>query len=298
MVFDLDGRLSAWKSLVEQYLDARLPSAETRPRPLFEAMRYSLFAGGKRIRPAFAFAAAEVFGTPAGAVLPFAAALEMIHTYSLIHDDLPAMDDDDLRRGKPTNHVLYGEGLAILAGDGLLTDAFGLLTSPEVAGSYPPELVVGVVAELARGAGTVGMVAGQALDLTSEGKELDLSTLEYLHAHKTGALIRTAVRIGALAAGAGGAALEALTLYAEELGLSFQIADDVLDVTGSTEALGKPVGSDENRAKATYPALLGLEESRRRATELMHSAIARLEPLGQGAECLAALARFVVERQH
>ncbi|MBI5440237.1 MAG: polyprenyl synthetase family protein [Deltaproteobacteria bacterium] len=298
MPFDLESRLAAWKAGVEAYLDARLPPPETFPRPLYQSMRYSLFAGGKRIRPAFAFAAAEAVGGKPERVLPFAAALEMVHTYSLIHDDLPAMDDDELRRGKPTNHVLFGDGIAILAGDALLTDAFAVLASDEVAASTSPELIVKVVGELARGAGTGGMVAGQALDLTSEGKDVDLSTLEYLHTHKTGALIRAAVRIGALAGGADSASLEALTAYAEELGLAFQIADDVLDVIGSTEALGKPVGSDEGLEKATYPALLGIDESKRRAAALMQSAIARLQPFGERAECLAALARFVVERQH
>jgi geranylgeranyl diphosphate synthase, type II len=296
--FDLEGRLASWKSWVEEYLDRSIPEEGAFPRPLFESMRYSLFAGGKRIRPAFAFAAAEAVGGEPRAVLPFAAALEMIHTYSLIHDDLPAMDDDDLRRGKPTNHVLYGDGMAILAGDGLLTDAFALVTSAAVLDSYPPELVLRIVNELARGAGTAGMVAGQALDLRSEGESLDLPTLEYLHSHKTGALIRAAVLIGGIGGGAGSAALESLSRYAERLGLAFQIADDVLDVIGSTETLGKPVGSDEGRAKATYPALLGIEASRRQASELTEAAIDSLRTFGRRAEGLAALARFVVDREN
>lgn len=298
MAFDLEERLSFWKAQVESFLDVILPPKGTFPQPLFEAMRYSLFAGGKRIRPAFAFASAEAVGGQSRAVLPFAAAIEMVHTYSLIHDDLPAMDDDDLRRGKATNHVLFGEGMAILAGDALLTDAFGLLVRPEVVANHSPEVILRIVAEVARGAGGPGMVAGQALDLASEGREVDLPTLEFLHTHKTGALIRTAVLVGGLAGGANEVALRHLALYGERLGLAFQIADDVLDVEGSTEVLGKPVGSDEGLAKATYPALFGVAESKRRALELMVAAIDCLESFGSRGAALESLARFVVERQH
>ncbi|MBI5015148.1 MAG: polyprenyl synthetase family protein [Deltaproteobacteria bacterium] len=261
-------------------------------------MRYSLFAGGKRIRPAFAFAAAEAAGGAEDEALPFAAVIEMIHTYSLIHDDLPAMDDDDLRRGKPTNHVLYGEGIAILAGDALLTDAFGWLAGPDVAAHHPPARVLRILGEIARAAGSCGMVAGQALDLTSEGKDVDLPTLEFLHTHKTGALIRASTVVGGLAAGATEVDLGILSSYAERVGLAFQIADDVLDVEGETAELGKPVGSDESLSKATYPAVIGMGESKRRAAELMESAVACLAPFGARGEVLAALARFVVERRH
>jgi geranylgeranyl diphosphate synthase type II len=295
---DLATRLSRWKSLVDGQLDAWLPGGQTFPQPLFEAMRYSLFAGGKRIRPAFAFAAAEAVGGSAEDALPFAAALEMIHTYSLIHDDLPAMDDDDLRRGMPTSHVLYGEGIAILAGDGLLTDAFAFLTGPEVLARHSAPVVARAVSEIARAAGSRGMVAGQALDLTSEGQSVDLPTLEFLHTHKTGAMIRAATVVGGLAGGGGDEALRILALYAERVGLAFQIADDVLDVEGETEVLGKPVGSDERQSKATYPAVIGIGESKRRAVELMESATGCLEPFGGRGDGLAALARFVVERRH
>ncbi|MHB8763793.1 MAG: polyprenyl synthetase family protein [Deferrisomatales bacterium] len=297
MGLDLPAYLERCKRAVDARLEGLLAPADTFPAPLFDAMRYSVFAGGKRIRPAFAWAAAEAVGGDPEACLPFAAALEMIHTYSLIHDDLPAMDDDDLRRGRPTNHVVYGQGMAILAGDALLTDAFSAVTRPEVLAQHPPERVLRIVSELARAAGSSGMVAGQALDLRSEGVALDLPSLEFLHTHKTGALIRASVLLGGLAAGADEPALEALTRYAERVGLAFQIADDVLDVEGTTEALGKPVGSDQNLAKATYPALLGLAESKRRARDLTEAALACVERFGPEGEPLRALAWFVVERR-
>ena len=297
MSFDLDAFLERCRVAVEGYLEQVLPPSETFPPPLFEAMRYSLFAGGKRIRPAFCLGAAQAAGGDPGAALPFAAALEMIHTYSLIHDDLPAMDDDDLRRGRPTSHVVFGEGIAILAGDGLLTDAFAVLTGPEVLAAHPPERVARVVWEVARAAGSGGMVGGQALDLKSEGVAVELPVLEFLHTHKTGALIRASTVVGALAAGAAEDQVAALARYAERIGLAFQIADDLLDVEGSTAALGKPVGSDQGLAKATYPALLGLAESKRRAQELLEEGVACLEPFGQAAEALRALGRFVVERR-
>ncbi len=298
MAVDVIAYLDRSREAVDAYLQKVVPPPERFPRPLFEAMRYSLFAGGKRIRPALAFGAAEAAGGEAGAALPFAAALEMIHTYSLIHDDLPAMDDDDLRRGKPTSHRVYGEGIAILAGDALLTDAFWVLTRPEVLAEHPAERVVRAVEVIARAAGSPGMVAGQALDLVCEGRAVDLATVEFLHVHKTGALIRAATVVGGLAAGAAEADLERLGRYAERLGLAFQIADDVLDVEGTTEELGKPAGSDQGRSKATYPAVVGLEEAKVRARELMGEALECLDPFGERAEPLRALARFVVERQH
>jgi len=298
MSFALEPFLERCRTAVEAYLLGAMPPPTTFPKRLFEAMHYSLFAGGKRVRPAFAFAAAQVVGGDDQAVTPFAAAIEMIHTYSLIHDDLPAMDDDDLRRGKPTNHVVFGEGVAILAGDALLTDAFALITRPEVLSEHPAERVGRMVWELARAAGSGGMVAGQALDLDSEGVAVDLPTLEFLHTHKTGALIRAATVVGGLAAGGDEGSIQILTRYAERIGLAFQIADDVLDVEGSTETLGKPVGSDQGLAKATYPALLGMAESKRRAQELMDEALESLACFGEPADALRALGRFVVERTH
>jgi len=295
---DVKAYLETCRARVDGWLDRWMPPADRFPQPLFEAMRYSLFAGGKRMRPAFTLAACETLGGEPEAAVPFAAALEMVHTYSLIHDDLPAMDDDDLRRGRPTNHRVFGEGMAVLAGDGLLTDAFSALTDPEVLRVHPPERVVRAVAELARAAGTGGMVGGQALDLVSEGRVPDLPTLEFLHTHKTGALIRAAVVLGALAAGGAEEDLRRLGRFAERVGLAFQIADDILDVEGDPDELGKPVGSDEGRAKATYPALLGLSESRRLMQAIVAEAMDLLAPYGERAATLRALARFVVERRH
>lgn len=298
MTLDLDAFLDSCRDGVEAYLRAVLPPPKTFPARLFESMHYSLFAGGKRLRPALCLGACEAVGGQAHRAVPFAAALEMIHTYSLVHDDLPAMDDDDLRRGKPTNHVVFGEGIAILAGDGLLTDAFAVATRPEAVAALGPERVVQIVREIALAAGSAGMVAGQALDLESEGVPIDLPTLEFLHTHKTGALIRAAVAVGAVAGGAGPEETARLERYGSALGLAFQIADDVLDVEGTTDRIGKPVGSDEGLAKATYPALLGLSESKRRARELMEEAIRCLAGFGPAGEPLRALARFAVDRRH
>ena len=258
------------------------------PASLLEAVRYSLFAGGKRLRPALALGAAEVVSGDDSVALPVACALEMIHTYSLIHDDLPAMDDDDLRRGKPTCHKVYGEATAILAGDALLTMAFD--TAAETGSTA-------IIRELARAAGAGGMVGGQQMDLDGEGKQLDLEALRRIHRAKTGALIQVSLRCGAMAAGATNAQIEALADYGKHLGLAFQITDDILDVVGAEAVIGKPVGSDESRDKSTYPALLGLDESRRLAGEAVASALAALEVFGEEAENLRNLARFVVDRE-
>jgi geranylgeranyl diphosphate synthase type II len=258
------------------------------PPSLLEAVRYSLFAGGKRLRPALALGAAEVVSGDDSVALPVACALEMIHTYSLIHDDLPAMDDDDLRRGKPTCHKVYGEATAILAGDALLTMAFDAAAE---TGSTE------IVRALAQAAGAGGMVGGQQMDLEGEGKQLDLAALQSIHRAKTGALIQVSLRCGAMAAGATEAQVKALADYGKHLGLAFQITDDILDVVGAEAVLGKPVGSDESRDKSTYPALLGLDESRRLAGEAVASALAALEAFGEEAENLRNLARFVADRE-
>ncbi len=258
------------------------------PDTLREAIEYSLFAGGKRLRPALALTAAETVSSDDTVALPAACALEMIHTYSLIHDDLPAMDDDDLRRGKPTSHKVYGEAVAILAGDALLTMAFDIAAQTEDAL---------VIRELASAAGVAGMVGGQLLDLESENKRLGLEDLRHLHAAKTGALIRVSVRVGALLGQATPEQLEALTRFGEHIGLAFQIADDILDVVGEEEALGKPIGSDAAKKKSTYPALLGLDESRRLGEEAVASAIDALQSFGPEADPFRLLARFIVERE-
>ena len=268
-----------------EYIDAW----QGAPGVLLETIRYSLFAGGKRLRPALALGAAEIVSGDDTVALPAACAIEMIHTYSLMHDDLPAMDNDDLRRGKPTSHKVYGEAMAILAGDALATMAFDVLAQ---AGNLR------VIQEIARAAGVGGMAGGQVLDLQSEGKEISLEQLRRLHACKTGALIRVSVRSGALLARASEEQLEALSKFGEHLGLAFQIADDILDVTGDEKTLGKPIGSDEAKNKSTYPALVGLDRAHRLADEAADSAVKALEPFGAEANIFRALARFVVERQH
>jgi geranylgeranyl diphosphate synthase type II len=285
---------------VSEYLTTRSARVETAlrecvagcagaPESLRDAMAYSLMAGGKRLRPALALGAAEIAGAGADVAMPAACALEMVHTYSLIHDDLPSMDNDVLRRGKPTAHVQFGEALAILSGDALLTLAFEVIARTGRADA---------VAELARAAGAEGMAGGQVIDLASENRQLTLDELRHLHACKTGALIRVAVRLGAMLADADAATLDALTRYGEHIGLAFQIADDILDVTGTEEAMGKRVRRDAENHKSTYPALVGLDRARELAGEAVRDAIAALEPFGPEADAFRALAPYIVERSN
>ncbi|QPN63389.1 geranylgeranyl diphosphate synthase CrtE [Synechococcus sp. CBW1004] len=292
--FDFKTYLTDAGARVEAALDASL--GPERPESLREAMRYSLLAGGKRLRPILCLAACELAGGDSELAIPTAVALEMIHTMSLIHDDLPAMDNDDLRRGRPTNHKVYGEANAILAGDALLTRAFEMvaLRSPGV----PAERLLAVVGELSMASGAPGLVGGQVVDLECEGKQVDLETLEYIHLHKTGALLRACVLCGALIGGASAELLDALRTYARGIGLAFQIIDDILDVTASSEVLGKTAGKDLAADKTTYPKLLGLEESKRRAEALVAEAKAALEPYGAGGKAapLLALAEFITSR--
>ena len=269
------------------------------PRNLNTAMRYSLLAGGKRLRPTLLLAACHLLLDDVSAALPFAAAVEMIHTYSLIHDDLPAMDDDDLRRGLPTCHIKFGEANAILAGDALQTLAFSILSDapmPEV----PDRDRLAMISELAQASGIAGMCGGQALDLEAEGHQVDLTSLERIHRHKTGALIRAAVRMGALSAGeAGRRALPALDRYAENIGLAFQVQDDILDVVGDTATLGKRQGADQQLGKSTYPALLGLEQARKKAHDLIADARRSLDELAAQSldtSALEALANYIIQR--
>lgn len=282
--------------LVDQALDCWLPGENILLNTLHQSMRYSIFAGGKRLRPIMVIAASEAVGGTAQQVMHAACALEMIHTYSLIHDDLPAMDDDDFRRGRPTNHKTYGEAAAILAGDALLTDAFRLLADDKANMAVPPATVLRVIELVARFAGSQGMVGGQVVDMESEGKEIDFPTLEYIHTHKTGGLILASVQAGALLGGGDEKQFAALTRFGGAAGLAFQIADDILDVVGDQAKLGKDIGSDQARGKATYPALLGLAEARQRASELVDIAIEALTPLGAQAKTLQELARYIVER--
>ncbi len=284
-------------AMVDGALERWLPAGTLLPQSLHQAMRYSVFAGGKRLRPVLMIAAAEAVGGNAKQVLHAACAMEMIHTYSLVHDDLPAMDDDDFRRGRPTNHKVYGEATAILAGDALLTEAFRLLADADANRDVPPATALQVLEIVARCAGSQGMVGGQVVDMESEGREVDFPTLEYIHTHKTGALILASAQVGALLGGGDDAQCAALTRFGGAAGLAFQIADDILDVVGDQSVLGKDIGSDQARGKATYPALLGLAESRQRAEELCERAIAALEPLGAPAERLGSLARYIIERK-
>ena len=300
MSFDLGAYLAERRQLVDAALDRFLPKADAYPPVIHEAMRYSVFAGGKRLRPILVIAGAEAAGGAAEDVLPTACAMELIHTYSLIHDDLPAMDDDDYRRGRPTSHKVFGEAIAILAGDALLTLAFRLLAEnfADQRGTVKdPRRLRDVLTEVAEAAGTFGMIGGQVVDIQSEGKSVSGETLEYIHLHKTAALIRASLRVGALLVGASEPALEAISLAGSRLGLAFQIVDDILDVEGSLEELGKTVGSDRRKKKVTYPEHFGLEASRLRAKSLVEGAKAALASLGTAATPISALADFILKRK-
>jgi geranylgeranyl diphosphate synthase, type II len=290
--FELAGYLQRWAGEVDRVLDLVLAPAEAGPASLHAAMRYSVFAGGKRLRPVLVIAACEAVGGEPGRCLRTGAAIEMVHTYSLIHDDLPAMDDDDLRRGAPTCHKKFGEAAAILAGDGLLTEAFGVIAEDQ---ALPAEIRVRLIAGLVRAAGARGMVAGQAVDIAKEGAAFTAADVEYIHAHKTAAMIENAVDAGAVIGGAGESERAALAAYGRAVGLAFQIVDDVLNVTGGKD-LGKGVGTDAARGKATYPAVAGLDGARQRAREELGRALAALAGFDRRAEALRALAERVVDR--
>ncbi|HMP73596.1 MAG TPA: polyprenyl synthetase family protein [Kiritimatiellia bacterium] len=292
-MFDLSAYLTETSEAVNRRLDHHLPPPTEPPSILHEAMRYSVFAGGKRLRPALCIAAAQaVGGTPRHALGP-AAALELLHTYTLIHDDLPAMDNDALRRGRPTCHIAFGEANAILAGDALLTLAFQVLATPDPDLACSPHLLV---LELAQAGGSRGVIAGQVEDLAHEGKPLSEAMLRFIHRHKTGDLIRASVRMGALAAGAGEAALHALAAYADDIGLAFQVADDLLNATSTPDKLGKATGSDHQRGKQTFVALYGIDGARAHADRLKASALSHLHSLPGTLDPLRALAAYVVER--
>lgn len=285
-------------SLIDQALNDYLPPAGDYPSVIHEAMRYSVFTGGKRLRSALVLASARAVGGEESTVLPAACAIELLHTYTLVHDDLPAMDNDDLRRGRPTNHKVYGEGIAILAGDALLALSFKLLADLDQTGPGGARGVLQIVAELAQAAGTNGLIGGQVVDIQSAGKTIDKTTLEYIHTHKTGALYRVSVRSGAILAGANSEQLDKLTVYAENLGLAFQIVDDILDIEGDEQKLGKPVGSDMDNDKATYPALYGLTAAKEMARRSAVQAISALDLFGAEADFLRELAYFVLQREY
>ena len=285
----LSSYLREKKTLIDRYLMMFLGSPGKLPPTLYESMRYSLSAGGKRIRPILSIASCEAVGGMTEDVIPAAIAIEMIHTYSLIHDDLPAMDNDDLRRGKPTNHKVFGEATAILAGDGLLTLAFSILSG--VSNSMK------ILHEIALAAGPEGMVGGQQLDIENEGKNIDVKALEELHRRKTGALILAAVRSGGIAGGAAETQLSALTDYGMKIGLAFQIADDILDLEGDVEYIGKSPGKDVKQNKNTYPALLGLAESKIVARNLVDEALEALESFDEKAVPLRMIAEYIIDRK-
>ena len=294
---DIKAYLNEKRQVVEDALARYMLPAEGPLAAHMEAMRYSLYAGGKRVRPVLCLAAAEALGVEPAPLLPLACALECIHTYSLIHDDLPAMDDDDLRRGKPTNHVVFGEAGAILAGDGLLTFAFDLLSDPALSGYIGDHDRLRLIHVVARAAGPLGMVGGQALDVASEGKAVDFETLRTIHRCKTGALITASVQAGAIIGGGDESQYKALTVYGEAIGLAFQIYDDLLNVEGTTEELGKAAGSDADREKATYPAFFGVDGTRAKAREAVAAAEKALADFDHRAEPLRELARYIINRK-
>jgi geranylgeranyl diphosphate synthase, type II len=293
--FDLAAYLSNRQPKVEAALDAAIRPAY--PDTIYESMRYSLLAGGKRLRPILCLASCEAIGGNPDVAIPMACALEMIHTMSLIHDDLPAMDNDDYRRGKLTNHKVYGEDIAILAGDGLLAYAFEYIATHTQGVSA--DRVLKAIANLARAVGAEGLVGGQVVDLESEGKaDISIETLIYIHNHKTGALFQSSVVCGAILAGATGAEIEKLSKFAQNIGLAFQIIDDILDITATQAELGKTAGKDLEAQKATYPKLWGLEESRRQADKLVAEAKTILAEFGDRARPLQALADYITDRKN
>lgn len=293
--FDLVTYLAQRKQQVEIALDRSLPVVY--PAKIYEAMRYSLLAGGKRLRPILCLAACELMGGTWEMAMPTACAMEIIHTMSLIHDDLPAMDNDDYRRGKLTNHKVYGDDVAILAGDGLLSFAFEIIARDTV--NVPPAQVLQVIARLGHAVGATGLVGGQIVDLECEGRsDVSEETLTYIHTHKTGALLEVSVVSGAILAGAAPTDVDRLSRYAQNIGLAFQIIDDILDITATQEQLGKTAGKDLQAQKATYPSLWGLEESQRQADALIASAKAELTPYGEKGIPLLAIAEFITSRTH
>jgi geranylgeranyl diphosphate synthase type II len=291
---NLSAYLADRRMMVEEALDRRLPPLDKTPEKLHEAIRYSVLAPGKRLRPILVLASAEAVGGVPAEVLPTACALECIHVFSLIHDDLPCMDDDDYRRGRLTNHKVYGEAMAMLAGDALLTLAFELVA--DNIEDHAPERIVRALKLISTATGTWGMVGGQVVDIESEGQNISFDTLKYIHAHKTGALLTVSSVVGAVLCGATAEQEESLKRSGQSIGLAFQIADDILDIVGDEKKIGKPVGSDEGNEKATYPKFFGLDESRRMAREEVQKAIAALGGFGEPAEPLRAIARYIVER--
>ncbi len=309
-LMDIQNYLKEKRELIDSYLKSYF-SVTRKPSVLHEAMKYSLFAGGKRIRPILALASYEACGGDPKDIIPYASALELIHTYSLIHDDLPAMDDDELRRGKPTSHIVFGEAMAILAGDALLTEAFFMISEYGMRNvefknktpfsnseiQLPKSAILNVIREISMAAGVSGMVGGQAQDILSENLEPDKDTLHFIHLHKTAALITASVRIGPMLAGSDGGLINALTRYGENIGLVFQIIDDILDIEGDPKELGKSAGLDKSKMKMTYPSLYGVEGSRQKAQDLISEAINALHIFSSEADPLREIARYLIKRR-
>lgn len=295
---DFKNDLKEKKILFEQSLESFMPNEQGLCKTLYEAMNYSLRAGGKRLRPILLLETYKLFGgEDKESIMPFAAAIEMIHTYSLIHDDLPAMDDDDLRRGKPTNHKVYGEGLAVLAGDGLLNEAFEIMTKASLK-LDDKQSALEAMNHICEGSGTKGMIAGQVVDLESENKDINIDVLKYIHKNKTGKLILKPMLAGAVLAGANKEEINNITTYAKNIGQAFQVMDDILDIIGDQEKLGKNIGSDYENSKATYPSLFGLEKSKEIAYELIKNAKLSLKKLNKDDEFLLNLADYIVNRDY
>jgi len=293
--FDLNAYLAERTAQVNDAMDQFLPKAKTKPAVLHESMRYSIFAGGKRIRPAICLAAAEACGGKIEPALPLACAVECIHTYSLIHDDLPAMDNDDYRRGKLTNHKVFGEGMAILAGDALLTQAFEVAA---LSKGWPRYSHKDLILEIAKASGSLQLIAGQAADLQGEGKNLSVPELRYIHERKTSALLCCSVRLGGMSANCTPVQLQALTDFGYNVGLAFQVIDDILDVTQTSEKLGKTAGKDTAAQKATYPSIVGLEKSKKIAKQLTDKAFAALKPFKGKAVALESIASYLLKRDN
>jgi geranylgeranyl diphosphate synthase type II len=293
--FELKTWVDRQATAVNRALDKFLPSAKSRPKTMHEAMRYSLFAGGKRMRPALVLAAAEACGGEWDAAMPLACSVECIHTYSLIHDDLPAMDNDDFRRGKPTSHKMFGEGIAVLAGDALLTQAFEIAAQCQALPRYSHQ---DIILEVAKASGSLQLIAGQVADLEGEGKSLNVPQLRYIHERKTSALLCCSTRLGGMSANCTPRQLEALTEFGYNVGLAFQVIDDILDVTATSEELGKTAGKDLTAQKATYPAIVGLAKSRKIAQQLTDKAFAALKVFRGKAQALEGLADYLLNRKN
>ena len=294
--FDIQDYLKERKSIIDRTLDQHLKKCKGEPKELYQAIRYGVFPGGKRLRPILTLACGEIFGAKHELLLPFACALELIHTYSIVHDDLPALDDDDFRRGEPASHKIYGEGIALLAGDALLTEAFHLMSSPQVVSILKPILILELIHEISRAAGAGGMVGGQVVDLESEGQEVNIATVEYMHVRKTGDLILTAARVGAKIGGAPTKEMQRISRYAEFLGLAFQITDDILDSGGHTNEGIRAKARDRERKKATYPSIVGLPSAKARVQGLLQDCLKEIESFGNDADPLRGLAHYIAGR--